>query len=203
MAPSVSTTIEFNVSYNKNLVRHEHPVMAIDTEYPKRNIEEQCSFIRYRQLRNENLYTYLRVGRYKGTTCTLSGNYTVTCRGTVNIQDYIPRKFYLSFGFHCNTLRINSLQGLKYNISFTKQSNKTNGCIKYSIFDSKGTCSRFYNETSVPNLFGDEHVYQIMGYLKHSMTFEALIFVDGTCYQHFWEVMCHILLPKCDPANNK
>ena len=28
-------------------------------------------------------------------------------------------------------------------------------------------------------------------------------FADGTCYQHFWEIACHVLLPKCDPVTKE
>ena len=125
------------------------------------------------------------------------------CTGRVNVQDYIPRNFSISFGFHCDWPRVNSLQGLKYNISFTEQSNDTNGCTDYSIIESTEECSRFYHHTSVPSMIGNEHVDSIANYLKQSMIFEALIFKDGICCQHFWKVACHTILPKCDPVSRQ
>ena len=199
VAPSVRATIEFSVSYNKSLVRNEYPTMAILTTYPKLNIEKKCSFIQFGQLRNEDLLTYLRLRGYRKTSCEMSGADTVNCRGTFTVQDYIPRNFYLTFGFQCDLLRIYSLQGLRYNISFTRPRTNTNGCTDYSMLPYSEACDRFYSETSVPNLFGDEHVDQIVSYFKQSIVAETFLFVEGTCYQHLWEVACYILLPKCDP----
>ena len=61
-----------------------------------------------------------------------------------------------------------TLQGVKYNISFTKQSNETNGCLDYSIIPGSGICRRFYKETSLPNLIGDEYLEKFTQYFKHS-----------------------------------
>ena len=185
VSPFISGTIEFKVSYIKSLVKNKYPLMGIYTNYPKVNTEKSCSYVRFGQLRNENLHLFLRVGRYRTTTCTLSGNDTVKCTGRVAIQDYIPRKFYLTFGFHCGWPRINSLHGLKYNISFTGQRNDSTICTHFFGLAGTGFCSRFYKDTSLPNLIGDEYVYQVVNYLQQFVTFEALIFMDGTCYQHF------------------
>ena len=92
--------------------------MGIYTTYPEVNIEKRCSYIRYGQLRNENLHPHLRVGRYRTTTCTLCGADNVKCKGIVSIQDYIPRKFYLTFGFHCGGSPIYSLKGFKVQHQF-------------------------------------------------------------------------------------
>ena len=128
--------------------------MGIYTAYPKINTDNRCSKILYGQLRNENLHPILRVGRYRTTTCELSGPDTVNCRGRVTVQDYIPRNFYLTFGFDCKWSRIYSLQGLRYNISFSNKSNKTTDCIDYSKIPGSETCSKFYKGTSLPNLGG-------------------------------------------------
>ena len=200
VAPSVRATIQFNVSYIKSLVKNLYPLMGIYTSYPKRNIEKQCSFIKYGQLHNENLHPFLKTYEYKSTICKMSGADIVKCQGRFDIQDYIPRNFSLSFGFPCDWLSIYSLQGLQYNISFSIQSNGTNRCINYSVLPLTGVCSRFYNETSVPNLIGDEHVDRIVKYFRNSIFFEAILFEDATCYQYLYEVACHMVLPKCDPV---
>ena len=176
VAPSVRATIEFNVSYKKSLVGDSHPAMGILTTYPKLNIEKKCSFIQFGQFRNENLHTHLRLSGYRQTTCEMSGADTVSCRGRFTFQDYMPRIFYLTFEFHCDWRRIYSLQGLKYNISFNQQSNDTNGCIDYSVETHSVACSRFYNETSVPNLIGDQRVDRIVKYFKQSMAVETFVF---------------------------
>ena len=163
--PSRLATIEFKVVYLQSSMKdkNSYPLMGIYTGYPKINIEKRCSFIRYGQQRNENLHPHLRVGRrYRGTTCEIFGAHTVNCRGRINIQDYIPRNFYLSFGFHCDWLPGNSLKGLKYNISFSKQNNGTKNCTCYKSLKIHGKCNVFYNETSLPNLLGNEDVKQIM-----------------------------------------
>ena len=178
-------------------MRYMYPIMGIYTAYPKINIDNRCSKILYGQLHNENLHHILRVGRYRTTTCEMSGSDTVNCRGRVNIQDYMPSNFYLSFGFDCRWPRIYSLQGLRYNISFSNKSNKTSDCIDYSKIPLNGTCSKFYKETSLPNLLGDETMDHYENYFKQCTFSQAHVFVDGTCYKHIWEVVCHILLPKC------
>ena len=198
VAPSVRATIEFSISY---LQQNTNPSLGIYTTYPKLNVEKRCSYQQHGQLRNENLYPHLRPGRrYRTTSCGLSGDHTVGCRGRVEVQDYIPRTFYLTFGFDCNLTPMYSLNGLSCNISFTKQSNATNDCTDYSQFPNTGACSRFYNETSVPNLIGDEQVEQIFSFFKRFLPFEALFFQAGTCYQHMWEFACYTILPKCDPV---
>ena len=174
--------------------------MGIYTAYPKINIDNHCSKILYGPLSNENLHPILRFGHYRTITCELSGSNTVNCRGRVTVQDYIPRNFYVTFGFDCKGPRIYSLKGLRYNITFSNKSNKTSDCLDYSVIPKNGFCSRFYKETSLPNLVEDETMDHYEEYFKHSTFFQALAFVDGSCYQHIWEAVCHILLPKSDPV---
>ena len=202
VAPSICAIIGFSVSYNQRSMRdaEHYPLMGIYTTYPEINIAKQCSYIRYGQLRNENLHPHLRVGRYRTITCELSGSDIVNCRERVTVQDYIPRNFYLTFGFLCNWPRIHSLQGLTYNISFTEQNSDSGSCRYYLGIPHSGACNKFYNETSVPNLVGDEKLSEIMKHFKLKRAFEMVAFADGTCYQHFWEIACHVLLPKCDPV---
>ena len=200
VAPSTRATTEFNVSYPQSsfVQRNRYPLMGIYTEYPKINIEKNCSKIRYGQFRNENLHPHLKVGKYRTATCTLSGADTMNCTGRENIQDYIPRRFYLTFGFHCGWQPIYSLKGLAYNISFYNLSNKTNNCL--NVY---GKCSEFYNETSLPNLIGDEQVEEIMNFERALRV--VLAFQHDTCYQHrsMWEFMCNIVFPKCGPITNQ
>ena len=101
VTPSVRTTIDYTISYPEIFMVHkgQYPLMGIYTEFPKVNVDRNCSKIRYVQLRNENLHPHLKVGRYRTTSCELSaGDDTVNCSGRVTVQDYIPRNFYLSFG---------------------------------------------------------------------------------------------------------
>ena len=93
VTPSVRTTIEFSVSYQWNSMRYNYPSMDIYTEYPQVNIDKRCSYVNFGQLRNENLHPYLKLGRYRTTTCKLSGVDTMNCRGKVKIRDYTPSNF--------------------------------------------------------------------------------------------------------------
>ena len=184
MTPSTRVIVEFSVSYLKSSMRHKYPLMGIYTEYPKLNIEKRCSYQPYGQLRNENMHPFLRVGPYRTTTCELSGADTVNCRGRVTVQDYIPRDFHLTFGFHCHWPRIYSLKGLWYNISFTRQTNKTESCIQYAEKFHTKVCSRLYQQTSLPNLIGDESMDQIFEYfdvynLRHLRHASTYIGFDG------------------------
>ena len=85
VTPSVRATIEFNVSYIKSLVKNLYPLMGIYTNYPKRNIDKQCSFIKFGQLHNENLHPYLKTYGYRSTRCEMFGADVVTCRGRFHI----------------------------------------------------------------------------------------------------------------------
>ena len=127
----------------------------------------------------------------------------MNCRGRVTVQDYIPRNFYLTFGFHCDWPRIHSLQGLKYNISFSKQSNETSGCIYHSVGYKSAICDKLFPQTYLPNLIGDETLDQVLEYLIRFRRLQGLIAVDGTCHQHFSEALCYISLPKCDPVTKQ
>ena len=120
------------------------------------------------------------------------------CRGELVVQDYIPRNFYLSFGFQCDSTHIYPLKGLTYHISFSDQSNDTNDCIDYSVIKTPEKCKSFYHKTSLPNLIGDK-----LPNRRKSRLFEVLSVSEGTCYKHFWEVACHIMLPKCDPVTKQ
>ena len=206
VTPSVRATINYVISYKQRSIVHKgrYPLMGIYTEFPKVNIDRHCSKIRYAQLRNENLHPHLKVGQYRTTTCELSaGDDIVNCSGRVTVQDYIPRNFYLSFGFHCDWQPGNSLKGLRYNITFSNQSNETNNCIGYRSLDMLGKCKTFYDKTTLPNLIGNEKIEQFMILGRAIRIYEAIAFMDGPCYKHLWEVACYITLPKCDPVTQQ
>ena len=139
--------------------------MGISTKYPAINIKKRCSYIRYGQFRNENLHPYLGSQcQYRSTTCDMSATEIVIYRGNFTVQDFAPRNFYLTFGFECDWPKSYPLQGLVYNISFINQSNDINSCMQYSEKFHTNACTRFYNETSLPNLIGEEHLDHIIEY---------------------------------------
>ena len=187
VAPSISTIIEFNVSDSQQFMDYKSPIMGIYTAYPKNNIDKRCSYMRYGQLHNPYLHPYLRVGRYRTTTCQRTETFHVNCSRRVVVQDFTPRHFYLSFAFQCHWPRIYSLRGLRYNISSTNRSNETSGCIDYSTVFNTEPCSRFYKQTYLPNLIGDVRLNHYPQYFQDSIYLQAILFEDGTCYQHIWE----------------
>ena len=201
VAPSMRATIEFNISYSQSSMRGKRPwpLMGIYTEYPTINIQERCSKIIYGQLHNENLHPFLRIPEYRTTKCELSGSDTVNCRGKVTVQDFIPRNFSLSFGFECHSFYMNSLKGLRYNITFSNQSNKTNKCIKHVSHWGPGVCGGFYQQTSLPNLVGGEQLDKILVYLMVIEAYQADLQYER-CHQHMLEILCHVMLPECDPV---
>ena len=203
VAPSIRATIEFNISYSQSSMANRYPSMGIYTTYPKLNIDKRCSYIGYGQLYNENLHPELRVGRYRTTTCMMSGTDTVNCSRRVPVQDFMPRNFYLSFGFSCNFPIISYLEDLRYNISFTNQSNETNACIHYTVISYTDACSRFYKQTSLPNLIGDVRINHYTEYFKQFKIYEMFAFGDGTCYQHIWEFICYIFYQNVTHLPNK
>ena len=115
----------------------------------------------------------------------------------------MPRSYYLTFGFHCDRPRINSLKGFRYDISFTNQSNEINSCTEYALLGFTGECSKFYRQTTLPNLVGDSELDKILEYLKLFKVYEVAVLKNGRCYQHAEEIACHIILPKCDPVTQK
>ena len=218
VVPSVRATIEFSVSYSQSSMRGElpWPLMGIYTAYPKINIDKCCSYIRYGQFQNENLHPILRVGRYRTTTCELSGTDTVNCSGRVTAQNYIPRNFHLTFGFDCHLLPIHSLQGLKYNdssmnslkslrynITFSNQSNETNDCVDYSTQVKTKACNGFYRYASLPNLFGHEQLDIMREYSTAIQVYEVSTLSHGMCHKHLLEILCHVMLPECDPVTQQ
>ena len=95
------------------------------------------------------------------------------------------------------------MKGLRYNITFSNQSNETNSCIGYRSLDMLGKCKTFYDKTTLPNLIGNDKIEQILNFGRTLRIYEGITFVDGTCYKHLWEVACHTILPKCDPVTKQ
>ena len=132
----------------------------------------------------------------------MSGSDTVNCRGKVTVQYFIPRNFSLSFGFECPPSYMNSLKGFRYNITFSNQSNETNKCIKHVSHWEPGVCGGFYQQTSLPNLIGGEQLDKILIYLMVIEAYEADLQYER-CHQHMLEILCHVMLPECDPVTQQ
>ena len=117
--PSMRAIIEVGVLVPSNLVRksRRYPMLGIFTTQNHVNIRKQCTRTPYGQVLNRYLHPGLTLdqNRSKPLTCELFyDNLQVICRGFITVQDYLPRKFSFSLGFHCG--RISLLRGLVYAI---------------------------------------------------------------------------------------
>ena len=64
-------------------------------------------------------------------------------------------------------------------------------------------CSRLYQQTSLPNLIGDESLDQSFEYFDVYKAYETTSILEGRCYQHFEETSCYTIFPKCDPITGQ
>ena len=162
--PSKLATIEYIVLFNKtnidvHCVNGIECVVMLDiyTIEHDRNIRTNCSNAGFGQLRNENLHTPLRPETYRFTTCKLDDVDVdmLHCNGRIMIQDYKPRHYGISFGYHCRELVRPSLLGLSFNLTVSGQTNKT-VCYKVPKHNEKlFNCQEYYEYTSLPNFIGD------------------------------------------------
>ena len=123
--PSTRMTIEVHVSFPK---KRYFPVMNIYTNRDHVNIKKQCRDIGYGQLGNKDLHPVLTINRNLSgpLKCELDNMDVVQCIGIIAVQDFIPRQFSFSFGFHCDEISpSSSLKGLVYSINLYA-TNKTN-----------------------------------------------------------------------------
>ena len=64
-------------------------------------------------------------------------------------------------------------------------------------------CIRLYQQTSLPNLIGDESLDQIFEYFHVYKAYETASIFEGRCYQHLEDVACNTIFPKCDPVTKQ
>ena len=166
------------------------------------NIKRQCTHVPYVQLANGNLHRPIRLDEsdIRPPKCLKEALDTIHCTGNITVQDFKPRKFSFTFEFYCDRITSkSSLKGLVYNISIHEETNETS-CI-FLPPKVRGTCSQFYLHSLLPNLIGAEDVLTV---LRHWKMFKALVAIfEGICYQHFLEVGCYIVVPKCDPVSRQ
>ena len=166
-------------------------------------VKTKCSHNHFGQLRNEDLHTPMkpRSGPYRSTKCVLDINASVThCEGRTTIQDYKPRNYGFSFGYHCKYLYEPLLLGLSFNFTISEQTNKTT-CTKVpNVEDVFLNCHQLYTFTSFPNMIGFQNNSDLED-LKNtaaSLIF-GLMFSDGRlCHKYAREILCHIISPRCD-----
>ena len=144
------------------------------------------------------MHPYLRPGSYGNNIfCYLSEDrLKIYCHGKYIIQDYIARTLSLSFGHRCGSSP-RSLQGLTYDIIVSNQSNRTSSCVQ----GIKHHCVGYYQHATFPNLIGIQTLDEsFVSWKKFYLIVKLLI--TKQCYQHLWEIMCHVNFPKCDPKDS-
>ena len=188
--PSKMATIGFSVYYIRT--RSEpYAILNFYTTKEHVNVQKQCSEIHHGQFFNEKMYVAL-ADRSNGHHDCKEVNDTVHCSGTIVIQDYLPRNYFFSFGFKCDS--VGSLKGIEYNISILEATNTT----KCSHITFRTPCSKHYSQFSLPNLQGLYHEGIIDYY-----NIQSFIYLIGdkfaeTCYQYLEESICYLSFPKCE-----
>ena len=188
----------------------DYPTFDMYTTEDDVNLQGRCSHHNYGQLRNENLNTPLKAKKrpYRFTTCDKDekNSDVVHSHCKIIIQDFIPRKYGFSSGCRCDeAVRMPPLKGLLYNITIYDQSNKTI-CEPTNILAQQVIiryCASLYPFMSFPNLIGDLTLEDVIKWMNGYYLFEGLsvgVFAKDfkRCYKYFNELMCYVVVPKCD-----
>ena len=199
--PSKKVTIEFSLSHVGN-----GQILDLYTFDDNPYISRNCSYPRFGQLRNEDFIIPLGPARtYRFLSCDFE-DHILECHGKTTVQDYKPRHFAFSFGFHCeeNFNHPQTLKGLTFNITLYEESNNTEcSTVKdYALF----SCARFYTHNTFPNLVGLPDNEEARFLIKRIDLILKLLDpnpINNVCHQHFEEILCYILNPKCNYSSNQ
>ena len=181
--------------------------LDIYTTQDDQNLRSNCSNNVNGQLRNENLHTplYNRGKPYRFTTCKWNDVDLgmLHCEGRISIQDYIPRHYGFSFGYHCKELVRPSFRGLSFNFTISRQTNRTR-CIKIPKCDKHiFRCRGYYEYTSLPNLIGDLNIQNVSNWMDSNTASAYLGLISAIyeqfCHKYLKEFICRIAYPECDP----
>ena len=191
--PSERAIIEVDLLVKSRSIRklRRYPMIGIYTTQDHINIRKQCVYRPYGQLLNRDLHPKLTMNQNRSAplTCELVyNNRHLLCQGNITVQDYFPRKFSFSFGFHCR--RMSSLRGLKYDIKI-HVSNETS-CLELS---PSLICYPYIQYGARPNLLGNEMLIKFI--------FSKLLNSGSSCFQHGAEFLCYVFTNKCDPQSNQ
>ena len=194
-------TLEYNITYNKYLLGY-FPVLYIYTTENHSDLHTECISSDYGKLRNEDFWIPLnpRLIPYRQNTVCVEKQLKIHCSGKITIQENIPRKLSFSVGYECRKRNVFPVEGLEFNFLITNQSNTT-GCILLSKM-FPGKCKYNYDYTTSVNLVSVD-----FNVLK--LTSEKFIFLDPLldgilmpCYQHFYDLLCSVFVPKCNSSSN-
>ena len=159
------------------------------------NLQKNCSAQHTDQM--YNLYAPLRTGTYQNNLCLKQENGLLLCTGKTVIQDFKARNLSISIGYSCNDPDRASLKGLSFNISISGQRNKSD-CVPLH-YTYRLDCSKFYSFTSFPNLFRKNHTG---GRSDALVMLKFVSLFPGGCYKFLEEMLCYLLIPKCDATRN-
>ena len=182
-------TIEYSVSfYFSRYV--DYLILGIYTRPDHVNLEKNCTYIDYGQVRNTAMHQYFG---YWHTQCERRENNTLHCTGNITVQDFIPRNFSFSFGFSCYDMKYPpfastvSLKGLVFNITIYRLTDSVT-CFPLT---GDSICYQYYKYGTLPNLLGEENLKDLSFLLKNNYQ----------CYQHAIELLCHLYAPQCSSGH--
>ena len=133
------------------------------------------------------------------------------CEGKTTIQDYKPRHYGFSLSYKCSAPVKPSLVGLSYNFTIYGESNRTQ-CLPFPQQITRITkeCMEFYNHMSLPNMIGNhdmnpQNIYTTVFELDEAL--DIILYISsqsptGDCHKYIKEVLCRIIFPQCDKAQN-
>ena len=185
--PSMRAIIHVDVSYPERMQEY-YPMMGVYTTPDHINIKNQCTRIEYGQLGNKNLHPGLTSDQNVSTPlkCDTTRRDKLHCVGIITVEDFIPRQFSFSFGFHYDEITAtSSLRGLVYKINLYT-TNETN-C--YDLLQ-EDECFPYVQRGVNLNLLDLEN-YDLEEPLKIP------------CYQHLLKLFCYMKTPKCDSATKQ
>ena len=182
--PSRLATIKISVNYTPPITFYSGLYMNIYTVKENINQQKQCTELHYGQFLNDKMIIRFNRGRCK----EMQG--VTYCNDRRRIQDYIPRNYYISFGYDCGLNE--SLKGLTYKITIYGQANRT----KCSAIKSNVRCSKYYPSMSWPTIVGSSNPTLSGGdFQTHYYLFTNLL--GKLCYKHVEKFICYLLFPKC------
>ena len=196
--PSMRAIIEVDVYYNNDFSRRYPIILGIYSRQDHVNIGKRCTYSKYGQFRNTDMHASISVnpGVSRFLKCDEERTGTVHCTGNITVQEFFPRMFSFSFGFNCGWIAPTvSLAGLIYNISFYG-TNDTD-CFKLETGDP---CTRYIQYGMNFSLHGE---YNNRSKDWFDFYLFKLLNYHATCYQHTQELLCGMLIPKCDPNSKQ
>ena len=122
--PSKRITIKFSV-FLDNSTSVVFPLIKFYTLDTDDDFSMKCIYRRYGQFFNDQIVFYIWPKSHRAVTCRVYSNpKNVVCTGNLTIQDFMPRKYSVSFGFNCHDGE-KLINHLSCNITIVDQSNHT------------------------------------------------------------------------------